>query len=125
MASILIVEDIPAVRLAIKIVLQGEGHRITCAENDSLGIDVLKTQAFDLVVTDIWMPGAKGTDVIRDGRALAPGTRFLAITGGDPSTNGLQDASRSRDFGADQVLLKPFKKAELLDAVSRTLEGVA
>jgi CheY-like chemotaxis protein len=121
----LIVEDIPAVRLSLKIVLQGDGHRITCAENGTHGIDLLKTEAFDLVVTDIWMPGANGADVIREGKARSPGTRFLAITGGNPNNNGPQDALCPQEFGADRVLLKPFEKAELLGAVSRVLEGVA
>jgi CheY-like chemotaxis protein len=113
------------VRLSLKIVLQGDGHRITCAENGTHGIDLLKTEAFDLVVTDIWMPGANGADVIREGKARSPGTRFLAITGGNPNNNGTQDALRPQDFGADQVLLKPFEKAELLNAVKQVLEGVA
>jgi CheY-like chemotaxis protein len=105
--------------------LQGDGHQITCAENGTHGLELLRTRTFDLVVTDIWMPGANGTEVIREGRELCPGTRFLAITGGDPNTNGSRDALRPQDFGADQVLLKPFEKAELLNAVSRVLEGAA
>jgi CheY-like chemotaxis protein len=103
--------------------LQGDGHRITCAENGTQGLDLLKAEAFDLVVTDIWMPGANGTDVIREGKARSPRTRFLAITGGDPNTSGLRDTLQ--DFGADQVLLKPFEKVELLNAVKQVLEGVA
>jgi CheY-like chemotaxis protein len=46
MASILIVEDIPAVLLSLKLVLRGAGHRITCAENGACALDLLKTEAF-------------------------------------------------------------------------------
>jgi CheY-like chemotaxis protein len=125
MASILIVEDILAVRVSLKVVLQSDRHRITCAENGNQGLELLQSEPFDLVITDIWMPGANGADLIREGKAKSPRTRFLAITGGDPNTNGSRDAVRAQDFGADHVLLKPFTREELLSAVSHLLEGVA
>jgi DNA-binding response OmpR family regulator len=71
------------------------------------------------------MPVSNGTDVIREGRARSPRTRFLAITGGDPNSRGSRDTLRQQDFGADQVLLKPFEKQELLNAVSSILQGAA
>jgi CheY-like chemotaxis protein len=121
MARILIVEDVPAVLFSLTIVLEGDGHQITGAEGGARGLELMKTAAFDLVITDIWMPGLSGSDVIREGKARSPRTRFLAITGGDPNSNS-RDALRAQDFGADLVLLKPFEKAELLKAVSTVLE---
>ena len=125
MAAILVVEDVPAVLMSLKIVLEGDGHRVTSAQNGEQGLKLLGDTPFDLVITDIWMPASNGTEVIREGRARSPRTRFLAITGGDPNNSGPQDALRQRDFGADQVLLKPFEKQELLSAVSSILQGAA
>jgi two-component system chemotaxis response regulator CheY len=123
--SILIIEDVPAVLLSLRIVLQGAGHHITSAHNGDQGIKLLREAAFDLVITDIWMPGSNGTDVIREGKARSPRTRFLAITGGDPNSGESRDTLRPQDFGADQVLLKPFEKVALLNAVSGLLQPVA
>jgi two-component system chemotaxis response regulator CheY len=123
MARILVIDDVSAVLLSLRIVLQGCGHQVTGAENGARGLALLKSEAFDLVITDIWMPGASGTDVIREGRKVSPGTRFLAITGGDPNLSGSRDAPRQQDFGADAVLLKPFEKEELLRAVTLLMQA--
>jgi CheY-like chemotaxis protein len=125
MAAILVIEDVPAVLMSLKIVLEGNGHKVTSAQNGEQGLKLLKDTPFDLVITDIWMPVSNGTDVIREGRLCSPRTRFLAITGGDPNSRGSRDALRQQDFGADQVLLKPFEKQELLNAVSSILQGAA
>ena len=111
--------------MSLKIVLEGIGYKATSAQNGEQGLKLLGDTAFDLVITDIWMPVSNGTDVIREGRARSPTTCFLAITGGDPNSCGPQDAPRQRNFGNDQVLLKPFEKQELLSAVSSILQGAA
>jgi len=125
MASILVIEDVPAVLLSIKIVLEGHGHKVTSAQTGEQGLTLLRATPFDLVITDIWMPGSNGVDVIREGRARSPRTRFMAITGGDPNSRGSRDGLHQQDFGADHILLKPFEKDELLKTVSRVLERVA
>jgi len=125
MATILVIEDVPAVLMSLKIVLEGDGHEVTSAQNGEQGLRLLKDSPFDLVITDIWMPTSNGTEVIREGRTHSPRTRFLAITGGDPNGRGLRDALRRQDFGADEVLMKPFEKHELLNAVSSILQRVA
>ncbi|UZE49008.1 response regulator [Rhodopseudomonas sp. P2A-2r] len=122
MAAVLVVEDVPAVLLSLKIVLEGQGHNVTSALDGEQGLKLLTDTPFDLVITDIWMPVSNGTDVIREGRARSPGTRFLAITGGDPNGCGSRERLPEQDFGADQVLLKPFEKQELLNAVSSILQ---
>ena len=123
MALILIIEDVPAVLFSLKIVLEGLGHKVTGARNGEQGLTLIKGNSFDLVITDIWMPGIKGTEVIREGRAHAPRNRFMAITGGDPNCGESRDALRGQDFGADQMLLKPFEKEQLISAVSQLLNA--
>ena len=111
MPKILIIDDVPGVLLSMRIVLQGAGHQVAGASNGTAGLDMLKDGKFDLVITDIWMPGSNGMDVIKQGRQVSPRTRFLAITGGDPNGSNPLDDQRSKDFGADRVLLKPRRKA--------------
>jgi CheY-like chemotaxis protein len=121
MATILLIEDVPAVLLSLRIVLQGAGYKVTSAANGTLGLGLLQNTTFDLVITDVWMPGSSGKDVIREGRQRSPKTRFLAITGGDPNGTGMSDDLRAHDFGADLVLLKPFEKEALLRTVAQLL----
>ncbi len=123
MASILVVEDVPAVLVSMRIVLEGRGHTVTGAADGTAGLKMLEAGTYDLVVTDIWMPGSSGSDVIRSGRARAPKTRFLAITGGDPNVDMSRETLQQQDFGADRVLLKPFKKEDFLSAVEELLQG--
>ncbi len=121
MASILVIEDVPAVLLSLRIVLEGSGHRVTAVADGVAGLGLIAKDAFDLVITDIWMPGLSGAEVIRAGRERAPATRFLAISGGDPNSHAPLDTLAARAFGADRVLAKPFEKAALLGAVASLL----
>ncbi len=123
MASILVVDDIPAIVMSLTVVLESIGHRVTGASDGVRALELLNARPFDLVITDIWMPGTKGAEVIREGRRRAPGTRFLAVTGGDPNRQALWDQSSQPDFGADAVLLKPFTTEELLRALMKLLDA--
>lgn len=124
MARILVIEDVPSVMFSLRMVLEGQGHTVSTAGDGAEGLDRLRRDGFDVVVTDIWMPGKDGAAVIREGRAAAPGTRFLAITGGSPNsspgealgTSGI-DHLRQKDFGADRILFKPFERQELIGAI--------
>jgi CheY-like chemotaxis protein len=120
-AEILVIEDVRAVLFSLRIILTGAGHRVTCAADGITGLDLLKKHQFDLVISDIWMPGMSGTDVIAQGRRLAPRARFLAITGGNPNSGALPQDLSSSAFGADAVLRKPFEKDELTASVTALL----
>jgi len=121
MASILVIEDVPPVLLSLRIILAGGGHTVTCATDGLMGLRLLTETAFDLVISDIWMPGLSGIDVIGRGRAQSPGTRFLAITGGNPNSGVTPGVANVEKFGAHAVLFKPFEKHELLKIVSALL----
>jgi CheY-like chemotaxis protein len=121
MASILVIEDVPAVMISLRIILGGQGHDVTCTGVAKAGLEYLTKQRFDLVISDIWMPGINGAEIIRQGRNLAPGTPFLAITGGTPNSGEGRAAGHEDKFGADAVLFKPFEKTELLLAVAALL----
>jgi CheY-like chemotaxis protein len=123
MASILVVEDVPAVLVSMRIVLEGKGYTVTGASDGAAGLRMLEGASYDLVVTDIWMPGCSGRDIIRAGRARSPKTRFLAVTGGDPNVDMARETLQQQDFGADRVLLKPFKKEDFLSAVADLLDA--
>jgi len=78
-AEILVIEDVRAVLFSLRIILTGAGHRVTCAADGIAGLDLLKKHQFDLVISDIWMPGMSGTDVIAQGRRLAPRASITVV----------------------------------------------
>ncbi len=121
MALILVVEDVPAVLLSLRLILQGSGHTVTGAPDGAAGLSLMQGTKFDLVITDIWMPRSSGAEVIQAGRAHSPKTRFLAITGGDPNSRQAGGEPHAQDYGADRVLFKPFEKQDLLSAVTQLL----
>jgi DNA-binding response OmpR family regulator len=119
MTQVLIVDDNPLVLASISIILGDAGYAVTPARDTRLGLEKIMNTDFAVVITDIWLGGSSGVDLIREGRRCAPKTRFLAITGRGPNGPGPQAASQPPNFGADALLLKPFEKRDLVDAVAR------
>ncbi|WP_431861071.1 response regulator [Azospirillum sp.] len=117
MANILVVEDSPAVRMAIVEVLESLGHTVTEAENGRLAVEQLAGRSFDLVVTDVLMPEVDGIEVIKAVRRAKPDTKILAISGGAPNLPAGYALKLTEMFRADAVLYKPFMNDELRQAV--------
>lgn len=117
MANILVVEDSPAVRLAIVEVLEDLGHTVTETENGRLAIERLNSTSFDLVITDVLMPEMDGIEVIKAVRRTRPETRILAISGGAPNLPAGYALKLTEMFSADAVLYKPFMNDELRKSV--------
>ena len=123
MATILVVDDEPSMRLVLSEHLRRAGHQITTADNGETALQLMAGSSFDIVITDIIMPGKEGVETIRDVRRLYPATKIIAISGGgryDPGDFYLEMAQK---LGANVSLAKPFSQAELLDAVSRVLNS--
>lgn len=117
MANILVVEDSPAVRLAIVEVLEELGHAVTETENGRIAIEHLAGTVFDLVVTDVLMPEVDGIEVIKAVRRTRPETKILAISGGAPNLPAGYALKLTEMFSADAVLYKPFMNDELRKSV--------
>lgn len=122
MASILVIDDDEFVRSLVTRALAQEGHRVDVAPDGATGLDLYRSARFDLVVTDILMPGKEGIEFILELREEDPSIPVLAISGGGVAgvSSTLQDA---RMLGADATLPKPFDVEALQRAVSGLLEG--
>ena len=122
MARILVIDDEEIVRRAVVAVLRMAGHDVVEASDGETGIRLIQQHPFDLIITDIRLPGLDGAEVIKALRRVRPESRVIAIGGGDAGTaSGLE--AFARQLGADRVLHKPFAGQDLKDAVSGLLGG--
>ena len=72
-ASILVVDDDPALLHSLKEILEAEGYEVTTAADGESGLRCLKEQAFDLVLSDLALPGLDGMELLKYLRREAPG----------------------------------------------------
>jgi len=119
MPRVLVMDDQPHVRAAIKATLQPNGFEVTEAGDGKAGLTAWETAAFDLVIIDIYMPRLDGVKVIKQLRARNPELPIIAISGvalGQSERTPL-DFLPTAGLGDVVCLKKPFRSAELLALV--------
>ncbi len=125
MAKILVIDDMPDVRLTIDVTLDMLGHEIVEAENGQVGIELLEKENFDLVITDIHMPVVDGTEVLKYIAAMDDPPPVVVISGGGTSVCAKKVSEDLILSMVDQyaccMLRKPFTGNELKDAVAGIL----
>ncbi|TPW19007.1 MAG: two-component system, cell cycle response regulator, partial [Elusimicrobia bacterium] len=118
-ASVLVVDDEPAVRATCARVLRDMGLRVECAAGPEAAVALLEKRRFDLVLTDLGLPNpGDGERLAGEVRRRDPSADVLIMTG-FPALESALAALRS---GVYDYLVKPFGPAALQAAVSRCLE---
>lgn len=120
MATILVIDDDELVRTTIQFALEEEGHQVFLARDGREGVRMFSQQPVDLVITDILMPEQEGIETIQMLIRERPEVRVIAISGGG-QRGGADYLRMAKDFGAADVLAKPFSLNELSNVVSRCL----
>ena len=122
MSRILVIDDDDTVRLSVRLALEDAEHQVDEAPDGAAGLERLKIQPADLVVTDIFMPEKEGLETIDEIRRDYPEIKIIAISGGGRIEP--QDyLETARQLGADRALLKPFDIQLLVDTVDELLKG--
>lgn len=117
MPRVLLIEDDLALRGAIADLLRSEGYAVEVASNGEEGLDQALTDAYDLVLLDVMLPGLTGYEIaatMRRHRILTP---IIMITAKDR----VEDRVHGLDAGADDYLVKPFASTELFARVRAQL----
>jgi len=117
-ASILIVDDEEDIRRLLAMALQRAGFTVSTASGGSEALEALRAGAYDLVVTDLRMPGMSGLDLLRRVAECRPLTKGIVLTG----FGSIESAVEATKLGADNYLTKPIVIDELLRTVRHTLE---
>jgi CheY-like chemotaxis protein len=117
---ILVIEDDAIMREVLAEWLEAAGYRVHKAKDGRAGLEAVRAAAPALVVTDIHMPGTGGATVIVELKLRHPEIPVIAISGLFYSGHGM-DADTAISLGAACALAKPFKRGQLLGAVSELL----
>ncbi len=111
---VLIADDSAANRLTLKLELTDRGFAVEEAVDGKDAIAKLGTRKYAAVVTDVWMPGADGIQVVQAIRKVDTGIPVFVITGGGPGLSIASAAALAQVWGARKVYVKPFDVRELV-----------
>jgi DNA-binding NtrC family response regulator len=115
---ILIIDDEPIALSNMSHVLEREGYKVTACENGESGLAAMQSTEFDIVLTDLRMPGIDGMDVLRHIRESIPDLPVIMITG-QATLDSAVDAMKA---GAFHYIAKPFRLNEAREVVRSALE---
>jgi DNA-binding NtrC family response regulator len=115
---ILIVDDEASIRDGLVDVLNDEGYDATGAGNGADAIGAIAQCGYDVVVTDLRMPGVDGLEVLRRVRELSPQTLVLLIT----AYASVETAVEALRNGAHDYILKPLIVEDVLSKINRLFE---
>ena len=116
--QILLVDDEAIALTNLTHVLQREGYEVTACRDGEAALAALKRAEFDLVLTDLKMPGVDGMEVLREVRASHPDVPVIMITG----YATLNSAVEAMKAGAYHYIAKPFRLSEAREVVRSALE---
>jgi CheY-like chemotaxis protein len=123
-SKILVIDDDPAVRMTIKLVLEREGHAVELATDGLAGMKAIRAGGIDLLIVDIFMPGMDGIETIREVHRHQPGLPAIVISGTSLAGPGLQAPdflAMAVKLGAVRSLQKPFKPRDIIALVQHCL----
>jgi CheY-like chemotaxis protein len=115
--DILVIDDDAILRDLVTDWLEAAGYRVRKATNCCAAMGELERRAPALIVSDMFMPGPCGAEVIAQLKREHPGVALIAVSGHFNSGQGLS-AQGALAAGADRALAKPVKRADLLRAVA-------
>src|SRR2546429_6912681 len=118
MPHILVVDDEKSICELLEITFRKEGHRVEVANSVEAAKRKLESQIFDIIISDIRMPGADGVDLLKLAKEIAPGSFFLLITG----VPTIETAIAAINSGVDRYVIKDH---QLVDQLRRAVHEVS
>lgn len=120
MLGVLIVDDDPKTRRVLREILEPLNHSVLEAGNGREALPLVAQHEPDLMIVDILMPEMDGLETIRYLRRKGYRMPIIAMPAGKYLT-AKRYSEFAKSFGADDILMKPFGRAEVLKVLRRTL----
>lgn len=117
MAHLLVVDDERSICELLEITFRKEGHRVEVAMSVEAARRKLESQIFDIIISDIRMPGGTGVDLLKFAKEASPTTIFILITG----VPTIETAISALNAGADRYVIKDH---DLTDQLRRAVQQV-
>lgn len=115
---VLVVDDEKDIRELVADVLKEGGYEVETASGGEEALSLARDNDFDLVATDLGMPGLSGWEVARGCREISPGIAVILLTG----WGAVLDPREAEEAGVNRILKKPFDMGDLLQAVEELLQ---
>src|ERR1700692_2167900 len=115
MPHILVVDDEKSICELLEITFRKEGYRVEIAHNVEGAKRKLESQIFDIIISDVCMPGASGVELLRLTREIAPDSHFVLITG----VPTLETAIAAANEGANRYVIKDHDLVDQLRVAVR------
>src|ERR1700729_2154581 len=117
-ARILVVDDEKSICELLEITFRKEGYRVEVAHNVEAAKRKLESQIFDIVISDVRMPGETGVDLLKLTKEIAPDCFFLLITG----VPTVETAIAAINSGADRYVIKDHELVDQLRLAVRQVD---
>ncbi|MEO8572386.1 MAG: sigma-54 dependent transcriptional regulator [Pyrinomonadaceae bacterium] len=114
----LVIDDDKVTLELLTFQLESEGFEVTTAESGAVGLDLIKQNDFDVILTDLHLPDVSGIGLVKSSKELAPQTEIIMITG-DGSNDRAIEATKA---GAFWYLEKPLDFDELFELIGKAVE---
>jgi signal transduction histidine kinase/CheY-like chemotaxis protein len=117
--KLLIADDEPQLRSLLRVYFESQGWEVTCASSGSEALELLEKAPFDVILTDVRMPGASGLEVLKAVRSRIPHGQVILMTG----YRNLKAAIEAVNRGAFAYIEKPFSLTDLRERVNEALRA--
>lgn len=118
-SSVLVVDDEAPIRVLLSDLLRARGHKVMTAEDGLAGLRAVESMRFDMVITDLSMPGTDGWTIIDATRRRWPDTKLVILTGYGGFAELAVPGGDTSDI--DALISKPFNIAEIDLTLNRLL----
>ncbi|MFW6157562.1 MAG: sigma-54-dependent transcriptional regulator [Balneolaceae bacterium] len=119
--TVLIADDEQEIRESLSVVLEDDGYETATVGNGEAAVEKLGEIGFDILITDLKMPGKGGIEVLQEAQKLSPGTLCIIIT----AYASVETAVEALRFGASDYLLKPLEFDEVIHRINHLMERKA
>ena len=118
MRRILVVDDEKSMREILEIFLKNEGYHVSVAINGESAVEALKSDIFDLIISDMKMPKMGGLELLKNVKESSPDTIFVVMT----AFGTTESAVEAMKLGAYDYIQKPFQMDDIRLVVKNALE---